>query len=111
MFEVLEHLDDPLAVLTALKARLNPGGVMIVEVPDTSGVSSIHDEHSYRVIHPLDHINAFTPASLVGIMRRAGFGPIAKQSAFVTTSLKRVGKDIAKAALKQRTTQRYFRQL
>ena len=111
LFEVLEHLDDPLAMLKALKARLNPGGVMIVEVPDTTGVNGIHDRTSYHKIHPLDHINAFTPGSLVRIMRQAGFEPIAKQPAFVTTSLKRVGKDIAKAALKQKTTQRYFRQL
>jgi SAM-dependent methyltransferase len=111
LFEVLEHLDDPLAMLKALKARLNPGGIMIVEVPDTSGVDGITDRTSYLKIHPLDHINAFTPASLARIMCQAGFEPIAKKPVFVTTSLKRVAKDIAKAALKQRTTQRYFRQL
>lgn len=109
MFEVLEHLDDPLAMLKALKARLNPGGIMIIEVPDTSGVNSIHDEMSYRKIHPLDHINAFTPASLVKIMGQAGFEVIKKEAAFVTTSPKRVLKDLAKAGLKQQSTQRYFR--
>lgn len=109
MFEVLEHLDDPLAMLKALRQRLNPGGVMIVEVPDTSGVDGIVDRESYSKIHPLDHINAFTSASLVEIMRRAGFKPLSKQPAFVTTSLRRVAKDLAKAGVKQRTTQRYFR--
>lgn len=108
MFEVLEHLDDPLAMLRALRERLNPGGLMIIEVPDTTGVNEITDEFSYRKIHPLDHINAFTPDSLVGIMRKAGFKPIAKGPAFVATSLKRVVKDIAKARLKQQSTQRYF---
>ena len=109
MFEVLEHLDDPLAMLKSLKSRLNSGGVMIIEVPDTSGVNGITDRDSYQKIHPLDHINAFTPESLVGIMAQAGFSPIAKPPAFVTTSPKRLAKDVAKAALKQRSTQRYFR--
>jgi SAM-dependent methyltransferase len=108
LFEVLEHLDDPLDVLLRLKARLNQSGLMIVEVPDTSGVNGIRSREDYHKVHPLDHINAFTPESLVSIMRQAGFVPIDKEPAFVTTSLKRVAKDIAKAKLKQRSTQRYF---
>ena len=109
MFEVLEHLDDPLGMLVGLRARLNPRGVMIVEVPDTSGVNEIASRQDYYKIHPLDHINAFTPETLVSIMRRAGFTPILKKPAFVATSLERIAKDIAKAALKQGSTQRYFR--
>jgi SAM-dependent methyltransferase len=108
MFEVLEHLDDPLAALKSLRSRLNQGGLMIVEVPDTSGVNGIRSRDEYYKIHPLDHINAFTPASLVNMMERAGFRPLQKEAAFVTTSLERVAKDIAKARLKQDSTQRYF---
>jgi SAM-dependent methyltransferase len=111
MFEVLEHLDDPLAILKMLRSRLNPGGVMIVEVPDASGVNSISSVDDYRAIHPLDHINAFTPATLMAIMRRAGFKPLVKRPAFVTTSLARVGREVAKSRLKSPTTQRYFIQL
>ena len=109
LFEVLEHLDDPLAMLKMLRARLKPGGIMVIEVPDTSGTSAISSREDYYRIHPLDHINAFTPESLAAIMARAGFEPIHKQPAFVTTSLKRVVKDIAKARLKARSTQRYLR--
>ena len=109
MFEVLEHLDDPLSTLRSLTRRLKPEGLMIVEVPDTSGVTGITNRNDYYKIHPLDHINAFTPASLVKIMRNAGFEPIRKDPVFATTSLIRVVKDLAKAALKQNTTQRYFR--
>jgi 2-polyprenyl-3-methyl-5-hydroxy-6-metoxy-1,4-benzoquinol methylase len=109
LFEVLEHLDDPLSMLKILKARLKPGGVMIVEVPDTSATSSISTREDYYRIHPLDHINAFTPESLVKIMAEAGLQPIVKEPAFVTTSLTRVAKDVAKARLKANSTQRYFR--
>jgi SAM-dependent methyltransferase len=108
MFEVLEHLDHPLAVLGELKARLNPGGIMIIEVPDTSGVTGINSREDYYKVHPLDHINAFTPDSLAAIMARAGFVPLAKTPAFVTTSLIRVAKDVLKERVKGPTTQRYF---
>ena len=109
LFEVLEHLDDPLAMLKLLRTRLNPRGIMIVEVPNTRGTDSISSREDYYKIHPLDHINAFTPDSLVRMLDHAGFKPIHKEPAFVTTSLKRVAKDIAKAKLKQNSTQRYFR--
>jgi SAM-dependent methyltransferase len=109
LFEVLEHLDDPLTVLTSLKDRLETGGIMIVEVPDSTGVTTIDSRESYYKIHPLDHINAFTPKTLVAILERAGFEPIPKRPAFVTTSIMRVAKDLAKATLRPKTTQRYFR--
>jgi SAM-dependent methyltransferase len=109
MFEVLEHLDDPLAILKVLSSRLHQDGVMIVEVPDTSGVTGIDSRDSYHKVHPLDHINAFTPETLVGIMARAGFAPLRKTPAFVTTSPVRLAKDVAKYALNRPSTQRYFR--
>jgi SAM-dependent methyltransferase len=108
MFEVLEHLDDPLGMLEALKKRLKPGGFMVIEVPDTTGVTAIRSREDYYRVHPLDHINAFTPQSLAAMMARAGFQPLIRIPAFVTTSLKRVAKDILKEHLKPPSTQRYF---
>ena len=96
-------------MIRLLRTRLNPRGVMIVEVPNTTGTVAISSREDYYKIHPLDHINAFTPSTLARMMDRAGFAPINKRSAFVTTSLKRVAKDFAKARLKQNSTQRYFR--
>lgn len=109
MFEVLEHLDDPLDVLELLTKRLRPNGVFVVEVPDCTGVTGIITEHDYRSIHPLDHINAFEPSTLLGMFNRVGLRPIAKVPAFVTVSPSRIAKDIAKSFAKQNTTQRYFR--
>ena len=109
MFEVLEHLDDPLDVLEQLTMRLRPNGVFAIEVPDCSGVTNIVSDYDYRNIHPLDHINAFEPRTLVEMLKRVGLRPIRKQPAYVTTEPIRVAKDIAKAVAKQSTTQRYFR--
>jgi SAM-dependent methyltransferase len=108
MFEVLEHLDDPRAIVAALSARLNSGGMMIIEVPDCSGVTGITNVHDYRVVHPLDHINAFTPGTLTGFMTRAGFKPLRKQPAFVSVTLTTIAKAIAKPVVRRSTTQMYF---
>jgi len=109
LFEVLEHLDDPLAVLKALRSRLNPGGLMVVEVPNTAGVNSISSRSDYYKIHPLDHINAFMPQTLSRMMARAGFTAAPKPRAYATTSLRQVAKDALRPLLKRRaTTQGYF---
>lgn len=109
MFEVLEHLDDPRSILSALRERLSANGILVIEVPDTSGVTAIRTRDDYYKVHPLDHINAFTPETLVGMLDHSGFKAIPKPPAFVTTSFARLAKDVAKAALKQnRSTQRYF---
>lgn len=111
MFEVLEHLDDPDGTLVALAKRLRRDGILVVEVPDCSGVTDITDRDSYLKLHPIDHINAFTPDTLQGFVERHGFQRIRKRPAFATLSPVRLAKDVAAAALKTRTTQMYFRKL
>ena len=36
LIDVLEHMEDPIRVLTQLRQRLNPGGVVLIQVPDQS---------------------------------------------------------------------------
>jgi SAM-dependent methyltransferase len=67
MFQVLEHLEDPHAVLVDLRARL-PGGVLFVTVPSL---------HAYSVdLFIADHLSHFTPATLDLLLARAGFTKI-----------------------------------
>lgn len=112
MFEVLEHLADPLSVLKSLNDLVLPGGILVLETPDCTGVNGIRNERDYRAIHPLSHINAFTPQSLRGIAESAGFVSINSGVAHVTGDLKRVTKTEAKRVLGRflkPTTQQYFR--
>ncbi len=109
LFEVLEHLDDPRAVLEALRTRLLPNGILVLETPDCSGVTTIGNRDDYLKIHPLDHINGFTPESLQRFAERMGFKRIRRPAAHVTTSLARVARSEFKHAVAdQRCTQQYF---
>lgn len=111
LFEVLEHLVDPMATLRALRDRLVPGGVLVLEVPNCEGVSGIGSESDYRLIHPLDHINAFSPQTLRSFAARAGFEAIVPPAAYVTTDLIRVAKNTVRRVVDtvRRTTRAYFR--
>lgn len=114
LFEVLEHLDDPFGTMLHLRELLVPGGILVLETPDCSGVYDIATRHDYRQIHPLDHINGFTPETLERFAGRLGFEAIEKPIGIVTGELKDVAKAMAKrllTPLMKPTTQRYFRKL
>jgi SAM-dependent methyltransferase len=59
LFHVLEHLPDPLAALQNFREWLTPGGLLIIEVPNTN---SVHQNPAGR-FHPA-HVIGFTKESL-----------------------------------------------
>jgi 2-polyprenyl-3-methyl-5-hydroxy-6-metoxy-1,4-benzoquinol methylase len=112
LFEVLEHLDDPRSLLETLKEYLLKDGILVLETPDCSGVKNIVTHQDYRKIHPLEHINGFTPATMRRIAESIGFEPIKKPVSHVTCDPKRVIKTEVKRIIDvigTNTTQQYFR--
>ena len=114
LIEVLEHLDDPMAVLHLIHARMVDDGVLVIEVPNCQGVTGISNGREYHLVHPLDHINCFVPQSLKAIARRAGFRVIRPPSAYVTTEPSRVVKTMVKDRITwflRPMTRFYFRKM
>lgn len=111
LFEVLEHLDDPLGILNELAQYLVTDGILVLETPNCDGVTGIRTEQDYRLIHPLDHINGFDPNTLRGIAARAGFTPLKQSIAHVTCGRLSVVKGEVKRLLRplrRPSTQCYF---
>jgi len=93
LFEVLEHLDEPASVLKQLSGRSVSGGLLILETPDCKGVTDLKSRTDYDLIHPLEHINAFTHETLISIAERHGFRHIKNRGpAHVTAERIRVLK-------------------
>jgi SAM-dependent methyltransferase len=111
LFETLEHVDEPLRLLIALRQRMRPGAVLIAEVPDCTGVHLPSTLEEFHAVQPLEHINAFTPETLAQICRRAGFEPIPKPPAHVTTRVGDLARTEASRFLRLRSTAQYFRAL
>jgi SAM-dependent methyltransferase len=114
LFEVLEHLDDPRGLLERVAQLMTTDAVLILETPDCTGVTDIQTIDDYRKIHPLDHINAFTPETLRNIAERAGFKGVSKPTVHVTADRLRVAKNELKgflSVLVKPTTQQYFRRI
>ena len=111
LFEVLEHLDDPHNLMLKLRDLLAPGGVLVLETPDCSGVIDIETRSDYYKIHPLEHINGFTPKTLKRFADRLGFSYITKPVSSVACDFKKMGKALTKNMLRsvlKPTTQMYF---
>ena len=74
--QVFEHLPEPRQTLQALCARLAPGGLLYLRVPDGRGVARALERQGWspelQAIHPLEHINCFTRKSLVRMAAAAG---------------------------------------
>jgi len=112
LFEVLEHLHEPLPVLKQLRKFAAKGAILVLTTPDCSGVRGINNYHDYRMINPLSHINGFTPDTLKNIATRAGFVSIVPATPYVTVDAVRVAKRTARLVLSpvlKQSTQLYFR--
>jgi hypothetical protein len=114
MFEVLEHLVAPRDVLRSLRQRMVRGGVLVLEVPDCTGVLGIQSATEYSCIHPLEHLNGFTPRSLARFAELECFELVRPAPAWVTCDPLRAMKTTAKRLLQpwlRPRTQAYFRLL
>jgi SAM-dependent methyltransferase len=112
LFEVLEHLVAPGDILRSLRSLLVPGGILVAEVPDCTGVRGLQSPHDYACIHPLEHLNGFVPGSLARFVERHGFELVRPPAAWVTSDPVRVAKEAAKQLLRpwlRPRTQAYFR--
>lgn len=86
LFNVLEHLADPVAVVQEIRdVVLTPGGVLVVDVPNDFNAFQLagrkaHDLAEWWVAPP-GHLNYFSPATLRGLLEGEGFDvPLVKGS-------------------------------
>lgn len=66
--KVIEHVNDPVAMLTKAAGLLTPGGFIYVEVPDVAAAV----EGAGREEYFIEHLHVFSPASLTQCGERSG---------------------------------------
>jgi SAM-dependent methyltransferase len=73
MWHVLEHVTDPVGVLTGLQGALRPCGVLCVEVPNADSAVARALGRDWPGLQPEVHVGQYTPDALGRLLERAGF--------------------------------------
>ncbi len=70
-FHVLEHVPDPVAVLQRMLDWLDPGGLLIVEVPNAGGLGARLFGSAWSGLELPRHLSHFTPETLARAVQAA----------------------------------------
>jgi len=73
IMHVLEHVRRPAETLGQIRRVLKPGGLLFIEVPNTSDLNMFYD------LLLFEHLYHFTPETLAWLLAREGFEVIAHQ--------------------------------
>lgn len=74
MFHVIEHVDEPRAVLAKIATWMRPGGLLAIETPNLHSLDARLFRRTYwGGYHIPRHWNLFTPATLGRLLRDTGF--------------------------------------
>ncbi|MCM3881627.1 MAG: class I SAM-dependent methyltransferase [Vicinamibacterales bacterium] len=73
MFDTIEHLFDPRAVLTSVASALVPGGQLLISTPNFRALSRLLLGSPWAVLSPLEHMYYFEEKSLNQLLGASGF--------------------------------------
>ena len=96
LHHVIEHLPDPLAVLTKVRRRLRPEGRLVVVTPNPEGLGRRIFRRNWIHWDPPRHLHVFSAESLATVARRADFHPTtirtsARAARFAWTASRTIG--------------------
>lgn len=76
-FNVLEHVSDPVELLSNMRQRISPGGILVVTTPNPACIQRrLKGLEKWGMVIPPHHINLFTRAALNDLMGQAGFSVV-----------------------------------
>ena len=73
LFHVLEHLDDPIAVLRAAARRLRSGGVLVLGLPNIGSWQARATGRHWMHLDPPRHLGHFSRRSIEQALAQTGF--------------------------------------
>lgn len=76
MFDVIEHIEEPVRALDICERILKPGGVLILTTPNFNGLGRRLMGKDAFAIWPDEHLIYFRPSTLRKALALAGFGHV-----------------------------------
>jgi SAM-dependent methyltransferase len=72
LWQVLEHIGEPVAMLERVRALLRPGGLLVASVPNIEGLSAVLTRERWWGLDVPRHLVHYTPATLRRVVGDAG---------------------------------------
>jgi 2-polyprenyl-3-methyl-5-hydroxy-6-metoxy-1,4-benzoquinol methylase len=76
MFDVIEHVEEPVLALQSCARMLKPGGVLVLTTPNFNGLGRRLVGKNAFAIWPDEHLVYFKPSTLRRALALAGFGRV-----------------------------------
>ncbi len=76
MFEVLEHVPEPVDMLRKVRTMVRPGGVLALSTPSWSGLPARLLRRRFPMVCPPQHLELFSRRGLQRLLARGGFEPV-----------------------------------
>ncbi len=78
MWDVLEHLQNPLEVLTEIKRIMKRQGILIIETLNVDSLTARILRHKWPLYNPPYHLFYYSEKTLTGILKKIGFSLLEK---------------------------------
>ncbi len=75
MMDLVEHVSDPLELLSQARERLAPGGLCVIRTPNLLAVEREVFGHRYHSFKQ-EHLHCFSPESLARALQTSGLEPV-----------------------------------
>lgn len=72
LWQVLEHIGEPVALLERVRSLLRPGGLLVASVPNIDGLSAVLTRERWWGLDVPRHLVHYTPGTLRRVVSEAG---------------------------------------
>lgn len=74
--DVVEHFENPLSDLIAIRRILKKNGRVVMQTPDISCQRAINDKCKWGALKPMEHLHLFNCSNFTMLAKKAGFSTV-----------------------------------